>query len=254
MALKRTVKSCRSGAPMPASSLREEAQATVSNKPGHRGEREVSRKTIARGMPGETGVTVVTNSCVCFFTHEAAGASAARHSLRPLNFRRRNVLGKPRAGRAARSRTYVSRHCEERSDEAIHCFFAWLHGLLRFARNDAQHAARTRSHVYEGAATRRKTAVQYASSTGRNGVRSLRSGGARPRSFGGDLAGSLLRLDRPFRTPDAGQAGGARPRLRAALLLRAIRCADFAPRRASARPAQNRARRPGRGAGGEPDR
>ena len=26
---------------------------TVSNKPGHRGEREVSRKTIARGMPGD---------------------------------------------------------------------------------------------------------------------------------------------------------------------------------------------------------
>src|SRR5882762_4501305 len=48
----RTAKSCRSDAPMLASSLREEAQATVSNKPGHRGEREVSRKTIARGMPG----------------------------------------------------------------------------------------------------------------------------------------------------------------------------------------------------------
>src|SRR5260370_41662969 len=38
---------------------------TVSNKRGHRGEREVSRKTIARGMPGETGVTVVT-TLVCF--------------------------------------------------------------------------------------------------------------------------------------------------------------------------------------------
>jgi hypothetical protein len=36
-------------------------------------------------MPGETGVTVVT-MLVCFllFTHEAAGASSARHSLRPL--------------------------------------------------------------------------------------------------------------------------------------------------------------------------
>src|SRR5216684_6009070 len=52
MMLKRTAKSCRSDAPMLASSLREEAQATVSNKPGHRGEHEVSRKTIARGMPG----------------------------------------------------------------------------------------------------------------------------------------------------------------------------------------------------------
>src|SRR5436309_4739898 len=52
MALTRTAKSCGSDAPMLASSLREEAQMTVSNKPGHRGEREVSRKTIARGMPG----------------------------------------------------------------------------------------------------------------------------------------------------------------------------------------------------------
>src|SRR5258708_33052137 len=51
--LQRTAKSCGSDAPMLASSLREEAQATVSNKPGHRGEREVSRKTIARGMPGD---------------------------------------------------------------------------------------------------------------------------------------------------------------------------------------------------------
>jgi len=46
---KRTAKSCRSDAPEPASSLREEAQATVSTKHGHRGEHEVSRKTIAQG-------------------------------------------------------------------------------------------------------------------------------------------------------------------------------------------------------------
>jgi hypothetical protein len=51
---------------MPASSLREAARATVSNKHGHRGEHEVSRKTIARGMPGVSGVTVVT-MLVCFF-------------------------------------------------------------------------------------------------------------------------------------------------------------------------------------------
>src|SRR6476659_9064786 len=60
MMLQRTAKSCRSDAPMLASSLREEAQMTVSNKPGHRGEHEVSRKTIARGMPVRSGVTVVT--------------------------------------------------------------------------------------------------------------------------------------------------------------------------------------------------
>src|SRR5260370_32586430 len=57
----------------------------VSNKPGHRGEREVSRKTIARGMPGRSGVTVVTMLvCLFYFAGEAAGASSARHSLRPL--------------------------------------------------------------------------------------------------------------------------------------------------------------------------
>src|ERR1700722_11936305 len=42
-------------------------------------------KTIARGMPGDTGVTVVT-MLVCFFifAHKAVGATSARHSLRPL--------------------------------------------------------------------------------------------------------------------------------------------------------------------------
>src|SRR5207247_299951 len=53
MALTRTAKSCGSDAPMLASSLREEAQMTVSNKPGHRGEHEGNRKTIARGVPGD---------------------------------------------------------------------------------------------------------------------------------------------------------------------------------------------------------
>src|SRR6266853_5107734 len=155
MMLKRTAKSCGSDAPMPASSLREEARATVSNKPGHRGEREVSRKTIARGMPGETGVTVVTMLvCLFYFACEAAGALSARHSLRPLIFRRRDVPGKPRAKRAARSRSCVWRHFEERSDEAIQAFL-WLHGLLRgachraalcadpLARNDVK----TGSHI-----------------------------------------------------------------------------------------------------------
>src|SRR5437667_5334848 len=45
---------------------------TVSNKPGHRGEREVSRKTIARGMPGRSGVTVVT-MLVCFILFRTRG-------------------------------------------------------------------------------------------------------------------------------------------------------------------------------------
>jgi hypothetical protein len=49
---------------------------TVANKPGHRGEHEGSRKTIAREMPGRSGMTVVT-TLVCFLlAREAAGALA----------------------------------------------------------------------------------------------------------------------------------------------------------------------------------
>jgi hypothetical protein len=53
--------------------LREEfREATVANKPGHRGQREENRKTIARGMPGVSGVTVVTNARV-FYTTRGCG-------------------------------------------------------------------------------------------------------------------------------------------------------------------------------------
>src|SRR5712672_1222627 len=134
MVLQRTAKSCGSDAPMLASSLREEAQATVSNKPGHRGEREVSRKTIARGMPGRSGVTVVT-MLVCFFhlharlrVHRAPGIPSA------LCYQRgETVLANLWRNRAARSRSHIPscRHCEERSDEAIHTYFAatWIASL-----------------------------------------------------------------------------------------------------------------------------
>jgi hypothetical protein len=64
---------------------------TVSNKPGHRGEREVSRKPLRAGMPGDSGGPVVT-TLVCFFlsAREAAGALGTRHSPRPLFSERRN--------------------------------------------------------------------------------------------------------------------------------------------------------------------
>jgi hypothetical protein len=82
----RTAKSCGPDAPTLASSSRKTLpRATVANKPGHRGERDISVKTIARGMPGVSGVTVVTTLvCSFHFACEAAGASRARHSLRPL--------------------------------------------------------------------------------------------------------------------------------------------------------------------------
>ena len=77
---------------------------TVANKPGHRGERDISRKTIARGMPGFSGVTVVTNACAFYTPHAAAGASSARHSLRPL-ISRAGHFRTTRAIHAARSRS-----------------------------------------------------------------------------------------------------------------------------------------------------
>ena len=54
--------------------------------PKHRGEHVAAVKTIAWGMPGVSGVTCGDYARVlCFFiVREAAGASSARHSLRPF--------------------------------------------------------------------------------------------------------------------------------------------------------------------------
>src|SRR5258705_6914072 len=80
-ALKRTAKSRGSDAPRLASSFAEVSppnraldkaiirETTVTIKPGRRGEREVSRKTITCGNAGCSGGPVVTNSCVCFSSH-----------------------------------------------------------------------------------------------------------------------------------------------------------------------------------------
>jgi hypothetical protein len=63
--LLRTAKSCGPDTSTLVSSLREVPQVTVAKEPDRRGELEVSRKTIARGMPGDSGVTVVT-TCTLF--------------------------------------------------------------------------------------------------------------------------------------------------------------------------------------------
>src|SRR5438046_8448956 len=61
-------------------------------------------------MPGVSGVTVVT-TLVCFFhfAREAAGASRARHSLRPLIFRRAERDSKTRA----HSRREIAKLCRQ---------------------------------------------------------------------------------------------------------------------------------------------
>ena len=115
--------------------------ATVTRRIRRRGEHGISRKTIARGMPGLFRCTCGDYARVfVFITHEAAGASSARHSLRPLFYRGANgsckTSGDQRRGIAEAYLKFEPRHCEEQRDEAIHSFLARRHGLLRLARND----------------------------------------------------------------------------------------------------------------------
>jgi hypothetical protein len=59
-------------------------------------------------MPGVSGVTVVTNARAFYTTRAAAGASGARHSLRPLIGEGEKFRVKPRAN-LRRDREVVSR-------------------------------------------------------------------------------------------------------------------------------------------------
>src|SRR6266581_9041270 len=90
---------------------------TVSNKPGHRGEHEGSRKTIARGMPGLLRCTCGDYARVLtsHFAREAVGALGTRHSLRPLfslGGRSLQNSGASRRGNAKACSKLASRHCE----------------------------------------------------------------------------------------------------------------------------------------------
>jgi hypothetical protein len=55
---------------------------TVAKEPGHRGEHEVSVKTIAQGMPVDLAEPVVTAACFSC-CRRAMGEAFTRHSLRP---------------------------------------------------------------------------------------------------------------------------------------------------------------------------
>jgi hypothetical protein len=81
---------------------------TVENKPGHRGERAISRKTIARGMPDVSGVTVVTNACAFYYCARGCGRAERPAFPAPSDGRGRNEQAKPRAKPAARTLTHIS--------------------------------------------------------------------------------------------------------------------------------------------------
>ena len=81
----RTAKSCGSGAPTLASRSWVILRTTGATKPGPREEHEGNRKTIARGMPVDPGVPMVTT--LVYFSHLHARLwvrPGTRHSLRPL--------------------------------------------------------------------------------------------------------------------------------------------------------------------------
>src|SRR2546430_16866826 len=104
---RRTAKDCGPDAAMLASSLGSNPQVTVANKPAHRGERDISRKTIAQGMSECFRCPVC--SCaptVQFLAHETAGAARTRHSLRP-RFKRGTMRCKAWTPIASREREGV---------------------------------------------------------------------------------------------------------------------------------------------------
>src|SRR2546429_7192714 len=94
---------------MLASSRRKEAQATVSNKPGHRGEHEGNRKTIARGMPGDFRCDRGDYARVlCFISHARLRVHRAPGIPCALCNRRTGNSGKTRA----QSRGEIARPCQ----------------------------------------------------------------------------------------------------------------------------------------------
>jgi hypothetical protein len=110
----------------------------VTNKPDHRGEREISRKTIAQGRPGVPANLWLLP--LCFFVAQgAAGAPSARLSLRP-HFSEGQISCKARAHRVAGMRSHIltslrangSRECAPDAKQStlfFLCSMKWIASL-----------------------------------------------------------------------------------------------------------------------------
>src|SRR5437899_3232064 len=129
MVLTRTAKSCGSDAPIVGVKSARRSAGDGVKKRGHRGEREVSRKTIARGMPGRSGVTVVTTLVRFLFCVRGCGCIGHPAFPAPSVLRAANVLAKSRARRAARiwSRAVIARSKATKQSTLT----SQQHGLLR---------------------------------------------------------------------------------------------------------------------------
>ena len=116
--LQRTAKSCGPDAPTLASSFAEGVSAqpaadkpdiremTVAKEPGHRGEHDISRKTIACGNAGRSGVLVVTR-VLSTNTKCTRGRGCNGHPAFPTPSKGAEDLCKSRAHRAAGTRSRI---------------------------------------------------------------------------------------------------------------------------------------------------
>src|SRR6201992_4323754 len=82
----RTAKTCGPDTPTLVSSLRINPRNDGGKKADHRGEHGISRKPLRAGMSGVFRWLAVNTRVHTYYhsAHEAAGASGARHSPRPL--------------------------------------------------------------------------------------------------------------------------------------------------------------------------
>src|SRR6201991_2589221 len=87
----------------------------VARKPGHQGELEVSRNTIARGMPGVLGVTVVTAPRVIITTRDC-GCTVRPAFPAPSFLRGEKILHSSGETRRENAEAWLARGAEQRSD------------------------------------------------------------------------------------------------------------------------------------------
>jgi hypothetical protein len=164
----RTAKSCGPVAPTLASSARGASFSgvKVARKPGHLGEREVSRKPLRRESRRRSGSPVVLPP-VLFLLHGTRGCDRHPAFPAPSASREGRKSCKARAHRAARMPACIlyccltceseipARHCEERKRRSNPCLSKRRDRLLRgayhrtalraelLARNDAAESTRT---------------------------------------------------------------------------------------------------------------
>jgi hypothetical protein len=141
--LQRTAKSCGPDTPTLVSSSRSCVGptglrqnhirgTTVAKEPGHRGERDISRKTIACGNAGRSGVLVVTR-VRSTNTKCTRGRGCSGHPAFPTPSKGAEDKCKPRAHRAARARAasgFAVMARSEATKQSILPFFARRDGEM----------------------------------------------------------------------------------------------------------------------------